>query len=50
MGADIQRLHGIDFYRQFGALERAAERLIELTRARAKLAPFGRRAEQYRAL
>jgi hypothetical protein len=50
MGVDMQKAHGMDFYAQFGALDRAAERLIELTRARARRAPLGRKAEQYRAL
>jgi hypothetical protein len=44
MGMSVQREHGIDFYRQLGALERAAERLIEVTRRRARIAPLGRRA------
>lgn len=42
LGTSIQQLHGIDFYRQFGALDRAAERLIEVTRERARVAPIGR--------
>ena len=43
MGVSVQREHGIDFYRQLGALERAAERLVEITRRRARVAPLGRR-------
>jgi hypothetical protein len=46
MGASIQRMHGIDFYRQFGALDLAAEQLIEVTRRRARVAPVGRMLEQ----
>ncbi len=43
VGASIQRLHGIDLYRQLDAHERAAERLVEITRRRARVAPLGRR-------
>ena len=46
MGVSIQRTHGIDFYRQFGALDLAAELLIEVTRRRARVAPVGRMLEQ----
>ncbi len=42
LGVTLQRLHGFDLYRQFGALERAAERLVEVTRERAIVAPLGR--------
>ena len=42
MGASIQQTHGLDFYRQFGALDRAAEQLVEVTRRRACVAPLGR--------
>ena len=48
LGASLQQLHGIDFYRQFGALDRAAERLIELTRERARVAPLGRTLHPFR--
>ena len=44
LGVSVQRTHGLDFYRQLGGLERAAERLIEITRRRARVAPLGRRA------
>ena len=40
MGSSIQREHGLDFHRQLGALDRAAERLIEITRRRARVAPL----------
>jgi glutathione synthase/RimK-type ligase-like ATP-grasp enzyme len=40
-GVDIQRAHGIDFYSQFGALDRAAERLVEATRRLARVALRG---------
>jgi hypothetical protein len=36
------RAHGFDLYRQLGALDRAAERLVEVTRRRAIVAPLGR--------
>ena len=49
MGMSLQRTHGIDFYRQFGALDRAAERLIEVTRRRAVVAPIGRSSQPFRA-
>jgi hypothetical protein len=41
-GISIQRAHAIDFYRQFDALDRAADRLVEMTRAHAVTAPVGR--------
>ena len=42
MGVSIQRAHAIDLYRQFDALGRAAERLVEVTRRCAVVAPLGR--------
>ncbi len=42
LGISMQRAHGIDFYSQFGALDRAAERLVEVTRRYAMVAPIGR--------
>jgi hypothetical protein len=42
VGVSIQRAHGIDFYSQFGALDRAAEQLVEATRRHARVAPIGR--------
>jgi len=48
-GTGVQQTHGIDFYRQFGALDRAAERLIEVTRRRAVVAPIGRTSQPFRA-
>jgi hypothetical protein len=48
-GLDIQRAHGIDFYSQFGALDRAAEQLVEVTRRRAMVAPRGVPEFPYRA-
>jgi glutathione synthase/RimK-type ligase-like ATP-grasp enzyme len=47
-GRAIQEKHGIDFYAQFGALDVAAERLIEVTRRRAVVAPLGRSSEPFR--
>jgi len=41
-GIGIQRAHGIDLYAQFGALDRAADQLIEATRRQALVAPMGR--------
>ena len=41
-GVDIQRAHGIDFYSQFGALDRAAEQLVEATRRLARVALRGK--------
>jgi len=41
-GIELQRAHGMDFAAQFGALDRAAEQLIEVTRRHAMLAPIGR--------
>ena len=38
----MQRAHAIDLYRQFDALGRAAERLVEITRSHAIAAPVGR--------
>lgn len=40
-GIDIQHAHGIDFYSQFGALDRAAEQLVEVTRRQARVALHG---------
>jgi hypothetical protein len=42
MGVSLQRAHGIDLYSQLGALDRAAERLVEATRRHAMVAPIGR--------
>ena len=42
MGRSMQRTHGIDLYAQFGALDRAAERLVEATRQHAMVSPVGR--------
>jgi hypothetical protein len=42
MGISMQRVQAIDLYRQFDALGRAAERLVEVTRRLALAAPFGR--------
>jgi len=42
MGRSMQRAHGIDLYSQFGALDRAAERLVEATRQHAMVSPVGR--------
>jgi hypothetical protein len=42
MGISMQRAHGIDLYSQFGALDRAAERLVEATRRHAMVAPIGK--------
>ena len=57
MGISLQRAQAIDLYRQFDALGRAAERLVEVTRRLALAAPFGRpqhpileRPERLRAL
>ncbi|HEY8155875.1 MAG TPA: hypothetical protein VII72_17225 [Myxococcota bacterium] len=41
-GRSMQKAHGIDLYRQFGALDRAAEGLIEATRRHAMVSPVGR--------
>jgi hypothetical protein len=41
-GIGIQRENGLDLYSQFGALDRAAEQLIEATRRQALVAPIGR--------
>jgi glutathione synthase/RimK-type ligase-like ATP-grasp enzyme len=41
-GVGVQRAHGIDLYAQFGALDRAAERLVDATRRHAKVSPQGR--------
>jgi len=49
LGTNLQQAHGIDLYRQFGALDRAAERLIELTRERARVAPIGRALQPFHA-
>jgi hypothetical protein len=43
MGVSLQQQHGLDLYRQLGALDRAAEALIEATRRWAIVAPLGRR-------
>lgn len=48
-GVSIQQTHGLDFYRQFDALDRASERLIEVTRRRAIVAPIGRTLAPFRA-
>jgi hypothetical protein len=48
-GISIQRQHGIDLYTQFGALDRAAEQLIEVTRREAQVAPIGRPQPPFRA-
>jgi hypothetical protein len=50
MGRSMQRDHRMDLYAQFGALDRAAERLIELTRSRARRAPLGPGAREMRSL
>jgi hypothetical protein len=42
MGLSMQRAHGIDLYSQFGALDRAAERLVEATRLHAMVSLIGR--------
>jgi hypothetical protein len=44
-GISLQKQHGLDLYRQFGALDRAAEGLVEVTRRRAVVAPLGRWAQ-----
>jgi hypothetical protein len=41
-GIRLQRKHRINLYSQFDALEIAAERLVEVTRRRAMVAPMGR--------
>jgi hypothetical protein len=48
-GVAVQHAHGIDFYSQFGALDRAAERLVEATRRQARVAPHGRPQLPFRA-
>jgi hypothetical protein len=50
LGRSMQRDHRMDLYGQFGALDRAAERLIELTRSRARRAPLGPGAREMRSL
>ena len=50
LGRSLQRDQGMDLYRQFGALDRAAERLIELTRSRARRAPLGPGAREMQSL
>jgi len=42
MGRSMQLAQGIDLYTQFGALDRAAERLIDATRLHAMVSPIGR--------
>lgn len=42
VGISMQRAQGIDLYSQFGALDRAAEQLVEATRRHAMVAPLGR--------
>jgi hypothetical protein len=44
VGTSLQRRHGFDLYAQLGALDRAAEALIEVTRRRAIVALRGRRS------
>jgi len=41
-GISMQRAHALDLYRQFDALGRAAQRLVEVTREHAMTAPVGR--------
>lgn len=48
-GVKIQHAHGIDLDSQFGALDRAAERLVEVTRRHARVAPRGRPQLPFRA-
>lgn len=48
-GVEIQRAHAIDLYSQFGALDRAAEQLVEVTRRHARVAPRGRPQLPFRA-
>ena len=42
IGISMQRAQGIDLYSQFGALDRAAEQLVEATRRHAMVSPIGR--------
>ena len=49
VGAAIQHANGIDFYSQFGALDRAAEQLVEVTRRCAMVAPIGQPQLPFRA-
>jgi hypothetical protein len=44
LGIGLMREHGFDLYSQLGALDRAAEALVEATRTRALVAPLGRRS------
>ena len=48
VGISMQRDHALDLYGQFGALERAAERLVEVTRSLAIAAPVGRPLQSLR--
>lgn len=42
LGIGLMQKHGFDLYHQLGALDRAAEALIEVTRRSAVVAPLGR--------
>jgi hypothetical protein len=42
IGISMQRAQGIDLYSQFGALDRAAEQLVQATRRHAMVSPIGR--------
>jgi hypothetical protein len=42
VGRGLQRAHGFDLLTQLGALDRAAEALVEVTLRRAAVAPLGR--------
>lgn len=49
IGISMQRAQGIDLYSQFGALDRAAEQLVEATHRLAMVAPIGRPQLPFRA-
>jgi hypothetical protein len=49
VGLGIQCAQGIDFGAQFGALDRAAEQLVEVTRRHAMVAPIGQPQLPFRA-